>query len=126
MGLLARYIDSLPDTPRDRIIEAQSWSMGALVDATGARCLLGHAEDWVSDGSLFRNRARDKAQQLLRHAVFGPSSHLEIGSRFDRLCHRHGPDAVVRMIKLRAGRPNRSPAASAGPRLRAPRRCYPG
>lgn len=126
MGLIGRYLDSLPDAPRDRIIEAQEWSMGSLVDAVGSRCLLGHAEDWISDGSLFRNRARDKKLQLLRHATFGPSSHLEIGSRFDRLCHRYGTAAVVRMIKLRAGRPHAAPVAAARAPLSAPRRCSRG
>jgi hypothetical protein len=126
MGVLGRYIDSLPDAARDRIIEAQDWSMGSLVDPTGSRCLLGHAEDWISDGSLFRNRARDKALQLLRHATFGPSSHLEIGSRFDRLCHRLGTEHMVRIIKLRAGRPHRPAARPSRAAVSAARRCFRG
>jgi hypothetical protein len=126
MGLLGRYIDSLPDAARDRIIEAQDWGMGSLVDSTGSRCLLGHAEDWISDGSLFRNRARDKALQVLRHATFGPSSHLEIGSRFDRLCHQHGTETMVRLIKVRAGRPHAAPLAHGRAPVSAPRRCSHG
>jgi hypothetical protein len=104
MGLLGRYLDSLPDQARDRIIEAQDWGMGTLVDARGNRCLLGHAEDWLYAGSLFRNRAGDLQLQRWRVQHFGPSSHLEIGRRFDLLCHRSGVPTAVRMIKLRAAR----------------------
>jgi hypothetical protein len=104
MGLLGRYIDALPTGARDRIIEAQLWGMGTLVDAQGNRCLLGHAEDWHYAGSLFRNRAGDPGLQRWRVRSFGASSHLEIGRRFDMLCHRCGVARAVRLVKLRAGR----------------------
>jgi hypothetical protein len=104
MGLLGRYIDALPEHARDRIIEAQQWGMGTLVDAEGNRCLLGHVEDWLYAGSLFRNRAGDPALQKWRVRSFGPSSHLEIGRRFDMLSHRCGVARAVRLVKLRAAR----------------------
>jgi hypothetical protein len=104
MGLLARYIDALPDHAKDRIIEAQDWGLGALVDADGKRCLLGHAEDWIYEGSIFKNRARDTGLQVWRNRTFGPSSHLDIGSRFDRLCHKRNLDRVILLIKQRAAR----------------------
>jgi hypothetical protein len=112
MGLLGRYIDALPDLARDRIIEAQLWGMGALVDAEGNRCLLGHAEDWLYQGSLFRNRAGDPTLQRWRVQVFGTSSHLDIGRRFDILCHRWGLAAAVRLIKIRAARSSSVDAAA--------------
>jgi hypothetical protein len=107
MGMIGRYLDSLPDRARDRVIEAQDWGMGTLVDADGKRCLLGHAERWVYAGSLFRNFSSDPEIQRWRVSRFGPSAHLEIGRRFDTLAHRYGLDRVVRMVKLRAGRANR-------------------
>lgn len=110
MGMLGRYIDALPAHARDRIIEAQFWGMGTLVDAEGNRCLLGHAEDWRYAGSLFRNRAGDPALQRWRTRCFGPSSHLEIGRRFDMLAHRCGVARAVRLVKLRAARDATRPA----------------
>jgi hypothetical protein len=48
MGVLGRYIDSLSDAARDRVIEAQIWCAGDVLASRGeGRCLLGHAEDWV-------------------------------------------------------------------------------
>jgi hypothetical protein len=113
MGLIARYLDSLPDRARDRVIEGQEWGMGTLVDAEGNRCLLGHAEDWMYAGSLFRNYSADPAMQRWRVGRFGPSAHLEIGRRFDTLAHRHGLEQMVRMVKLRAGWQNHPERAEA-------------
>jgi hypothetical protein len=123
MGLLGTYIDALPDAARDRIIEAQSWGMGALVDAEGNRCLLGHAEDWRYQGSLFRNEAGAPDLQRWRVRMFGTNSHLEIGRRFDTLCHRQGAERAVRLVKLRAGRGDRlaqAGSAASGSRAAAP------
>lgn len=118
MGLIGRYLDALPDTARDRIIVAQGWGAGSLVDPEGNRCLLGHAEDWLYRGSLFRNRAGDEELQRWRVRIFGANSHLEIGRRFDVLCHRLGVQRAVRLIKWRAARAAASPtrAAAAEPR----------
>lgn len=46
MGIMGRYIDSLPEHARDRLIEAQQWCVASVVGPGGARCLVGHAEDW--------------------------------------------------------------------------------
>ena len=46
MGLLGRYIDGLPPHARDRVIQAQDWCVAAVNGPEGARCLVGHAEDW--------------------------------------------------------------------------------
>lgn len=46
MGLLGQYIDMLPETGRDRLIEAQEWCVADVLGPAGSRCLVGHAEDW--------------------------------------------------------------------------------
>jgi hypothetical protein len=48
MGLLGRYMDGLPPHARDRVIQAQDWCVAAVDGPGGARCLVGHAEDWRS------------------------------------------------------------------------------
>jgi hypothetical protein len=119
MGMLGRYLDALPDAARDRIIEAQRWGMGTLVDSLGNRCLIGHAEDWRFAGGLFRNCAGDEALQRWRVENFGSASHLEIGKRFDMICHRYGPQRAVRLAKMRAALGN-SEFRVPGAELRVP------
>jgi hypothetical protein len=46
MGLMGRYIDALPAEARDRLIQAQDWCVAGVRMPGGARCLVGHAEDW--------------------------------------------------------------------------------
>jgi len=46
MGLMGRYIDTLPVQARDRLIQAQDWCVASVRMPDGARCLVGHAEDW--------------------------------------------------------------------------------
>jgi hypothetical protein len=46
MGLMGRYIDGLPAHARDRVIQAQDWCVATVSGPEGARCLVGHAEDW--------------------------------------------------------------------------------
>lgn len=46
MGLMGRYIDALSAEARDRLIQAQDWCVATVRGADGARCLVGHAEDW--------------------------------------------------------------------------------
>jgi hypothetical protein len=46
MGLLGRYIDGLPERARDRLVQAQDWCVAEVLGPGGARCLVGHAEDW--------------------------------------------------------------------------------
>lgn len=46
MGIMGRYIDQLPDGAKDRLIRAQDWCLAELTGPDGARCLVGHAEDW--------------------------------------------------------------------------------
>ena len=46
MGMLGRYIDSLPVHGRDRLIRAQEWCVAGVLGPDGGRCLVGYAEDW--------------------------------------------------------------------------------
>lgn len=57
MGLIGRYIDGLPAHARDRVIQAQDWCVATVSGPLGARCLVGHAEDWQAlqdDAGLWR------------------------------------------------------------------------
>jgi hypothetical protein len=46
VGIMGWYLDALPDRARDRLIEAQDWCVADVLGRDGARCLVGHAEDW--------------------------------------------------------------------------------
>jgi hypothetical protein len=57
MGLMGRYIDALSAEARDRLIQAQDWCVAGVRMPGGARCLVGHAEDWEElavDGTAWR------------------------------------------------------------------------
>jgi hypothetical protein len=134
MGLLGRYIDGLPAHARDRVIQAQDWCVAAVYGVEGARCLVGHAEDWrglADDGAWWTRwvqeeapRAETELEMLCRPELFafrrqrpvdmrayrerlrrwGADSEARIGARFDRLCARRGMPAAIRTVKRRAGR----------------------
>jgi hypothetical protein len=46
VGIMGRYVDGLPVHARDRLIEAQDWCVADVLGPDGARCLVGHAENW--------------------------------------------------------------------------------
>jgi hypothetical protein len=46
MGMMGRYIDTLPEGAKDRGIRAQEWCVAAVLGPGRQRCLVGHAEDW--------------------------------------------------------------------------------
>ena len=50
MGAMGRYIDSLTEEERDRIIVGQSWVPFTVSNGSGAGCLLGHAHGLVNLG----------------------------------------------------------------------------
>jgi hypothetical protein len=132
MGLMGRYIDSLPPAGRDRLITAQEWCVAGVLGRGGGRCLVGHAEDWgelAVDPAAWRSwmdgetagrrdadlacrtelfafrRARPGDLEVYRARVarWGLASEGRIGARFDRLCGRRGIGAAVGMVKRRAG-----------------------
>jgi hypothetical protein len=106
MGDIGRYIDLLPDQAKDRVIEAQDWTVGQLVGGDGSRCLVGHAEDWGMSGPRMRQRVIPSENEalMIRRLMFGVDAASRIGSRFDRLCRRVGTQRAVRLVKLRAAR----------------------
>lgn len=44
--MMGAYIDALPVSAKDRLIEAQEWCIAEVLGPGRARCLVGHAEDW--------------------------------------------------------------------------------
>lgn len=85
MGLLGRWIDSLTDEERDRIVEAQGWGFGWFGGCYGdRRCLVEQVDPGVSYRPI-------------------TESEWAVVTRFDVLCDRFGLDRIVRAVKLRAG-----------------------
>jgi hypothetical protein len=109
---MARYLDLLPRDARARVGAASRWSSTDHVDQSGARSLLGHAEDWswpnvesipqCGAPAVFRLRALAGDQLWTSQPL--------IAARFRRLVERRGLDAAVALIRARIER-----AASAQP-----------
>jgi hypothetical protein len=141
MGLMGRYIDTLPSRAKDRMIRAQNWCIADVVDPRRARCLVGHAEDWESfetpSGWWHRSlqqpgqagadfvfspeffafrRARPADPWVYRERIerWGLASESRIGERFDKLCARRGLNEAVRLVKARAARGFAPEASAAG------------
>lgn len=101
MGLIGRYIAALSDEALDRVLEAQSWRAGLSVDDAGARCLVGHAEDYQTNlvglaqprAEVVRTRHREDRRRL--------------PARFDRMVARFGLTRTVALVKARAGKRTR-------------------
>jgi hypothetical protein len=82
MGVMGRYIDGLPPHARDRLIQAQEWCVASVRGPDGARCLVGHAEDWkelAADAAWWdrwmedagdRPRAEPEVETLCRAELF--------------------------------------------------------
>lgn len=97
MGMLGNYIDGLTPEQKDRVIEAQEWTNGELLDLSGrsnARCLIGHAKDMQPGMLCFTT---DEEWQ----ALHGNG----VGIRFDRACGRFGKERVIQAAKKRAAKP---------------------
>ncbi|MEW5930504.1 MAG: hypothetical protein AB1941_23845 [Gemmatimonadota bacterium] len=102
MGLLGRYIDSLPDTARDRIIRAQEWSAAGGAPTPCPPVDL--AEGRAGPARRRPGRFARSWRRLARLARFGPRSYGRIRERFDRASRRFGEERVVRALKLHAAR----------------------
>lgn len=100
--MIGLYLDALAKAGEweaiDRVIEAQQWITDDY-ELRGARCLLGHAENWSPMNSEVR-------LERFRVIVRGKGD-CQVGWRFDYAVKRFGMDRVVRCIKLRAGRHTR-------------------
>jgi hypothetical protein len=118
VAMLGRYIDALPDEALERIRTASSWRTHGYVDASGARCLLGHAENWYwgedqethcadPDVVECRTAARD-------HMYNWPPF---IGVRYDHLVEKHGLDRMIQLFKLRAAQAQRGRSGTLAIRL---------
>lgn len=99
MGAIGKYLDALPDEARDRVLTAQDWCVKDFYDEAGARCLVGHAEDWA-DGTA---RARNVRFLLWEQNIGG----ITTGEHFDAIAERVGLDRAVRLVKQRAGKRTR-------------------
>jgi hypothetical protein len=110
MGAVGRYLDLLPAKARERLYTATRWTTYAYVDHTGARNLLGHAEDWRwPDPQTVPVCAAPDIFSLREAAgdVLWTDDPL-IGARFARLVQRRGLDAAVCIVRARLnGRPPR-------------------
>lgn len=87
MGYMGRYIDSLSDSAKDRVIEAQDWGIADVVHPDGSRCLVGHAEDWrpmESEGDWWQRwRSEPEAPCTDPPGVTAVSAEFDV----ERLCH---------------------------------------
>jgi hypothetical protein len=104
--MLGRYIDYLPLDARARVRNATAWCARGYADASGARCLLGHAEDWALAPEVTSPHCRDVAVTELRRAAGDDllSWPPLIGKRFDRVVARAGLRTAVRLVQARAAR----------------------
>ena len=100
MGVIGNYLDLLPADARERIRLATRWTTHAYVDPTGARDLLGHAENWAwpdlrggpicgaPDVFVLREVAGDDLWTVFPR----------ISARFTRLVKRRGLASALRTI----------------------------
>lgn len=109
MGLLGRYLDSLPPDARDRIIRAQEWDFKPPCDRDNLWGLVAHASGIAYPGPGSASYARQLELDFARLIWFGPRSASRIGLCFCRVCRRFGVGRTVRALKLRAARENRLP-----------------
>jgi hypothetical protein len=105
---LGLYIDRMPDAAADRVLTAQDWTVGAMIGQTGARCLVGHAEDWCA----YHGPRDDEAYgftigfEIARVGRYGDTADC-VGFHFDRLARRVGLERAVSLVKSRAGKRTR-------------------
>lgn len=83
---IRKYLASLDDAGRDRVIQATEWQTLRMGDEGGPRCMVGHAEPDV----------------IVMDALT-----FSAAIAFDDLAAHCGLDAAVRQVKLCAGRRNR-------------------
>jgi hypothetical protein len=106
MGVVGRYLDLLPPDACDRVRGAVRWTTRCTIDESGARNLLGHAEDWTwpdLDSAPVCN-ARDV---FLLRAVAGDQLWTDeplIGLRFAHLAGRRGLSSALQLVRARLER----------------------
>lgn len=101
--MLGRYVDALPMAALKRIQQAARWRTHGYADVSGARCILGHAENWFvgADGQP-HCAAPDvvACRQAAGDNMFNWPPLL--GVRYDRLVERFGAERTVKLLKHRA------------------------
>lgn len=101
MGLLGRYLDSVEDRHRDRVIVGQGWTSNCFIDEnTGNKCVVGHAEAWYRLGAANASAAGGILRN--RRNKLGETVYV----RFDALCNRFGLARMTRLCKMRAAKGN--------------------
>lgn len=112
--MLGRYLDSLNEVERDRVITGQGWTAGGALIAEN-RCLLGHVEVWTSEvfwSDHEAHRRRTEWEDRFEEAFSSCNPFFaSIGVRFDALAANVGLDRAVQLVKVRAAKPNRVPMA---------------
>lgn len=100
MGLTGRYIDTLPAEARDRLIQAQDWCVASVRMPDGARCLVGHAEDWEElavDGTAWRGWLEEARAPKLS----APESELDLLCRPELFAFRRARPADLGVYRER-------------------------
>lgn len=120
--MLGRYIDALPDDALRRIQAATAWLTHGYVDGSGARCILGHAENWYVGADQEAHCGAPElvpCREAARDHVYNWPPFL--GVRYDKLMERHGRDRIVTLIKRRAASVHAARTGMLPIRLRQPR-----
>lgn len=105
MGLMGRYIDALPAEARDRLIQAQDWCVATVRGPDGARCLVGHAEDWEElavEETAWRGWMDDETGLALSAPdAPAPASDLDLLCRPELFAFRRARPADLRVYRAR-------------------------
>jgi hypothetical protein len=106
MGLMGRYIDGLPADARDRLIQAQDWCVASVRGPDGARCLVGHAEDWEAlavDDTAWRSWMDDAGPGLASPdaPAPAPASDLDLLCRPELFAFRRARPADLAVYRAR-------------------------
>ena len=96
--MLGKYIDSLSDEQRDRIIEAKDFGDGWQFidrDNPACKCLVGHAEGYYLNEDGYQQQKDETDGWETVYMLF------------PELMQRFGADRIIRACKLRAAKTNR-------------------
>ena len=113
MGVLTRYLELLPADARARVLNGRQWTTQWPVMESGARNLLGHAEDWTFDGTGMPHCGAPDVFRL--RSAAGDDLWTDeplISAHFQRLVERRGMNVAVALIRAHLLR---------APRARVPR-----
>jgi hypothetical protein len=106
MGVVGKYLDLLPPAACERIYSAIRWTTRCCVDESGARNLLGHAEDWAWPDLDSVPECKGREVFFLRAAAGDQlwTDQPLITIRFTRLADRRGLNTAIQMVRARLAR----------------------